>query len=122
MLVRASEKLAKPTFDFKYAIYRFAIYPKPFAEAEQWPELPITKRRMQFDQMLNALQQHFVQSRWDLAYPARPQPGTGKLQNSTHSAYRCAGQRRHHSSDVRGGLSTKHSALRAMMESRAFSP
>jgi hypothetical protein len=122
MLVRASEKLANPTFDFKYAIYRFAIYPKPFAEAEQCPELPITKRRMQFDQMLNALQQHFVESRWDLAYRARPQPGAGKLQNSTHSAYRCAGQRRHHSSDVPGVVGRGLAASRKMSRSMVSSP
>jgi hypothetical protein len=122
MLVRASEKLAKPTFDFKYEIYRFAIYPKPFAEAEQCPELPITKRRMQFDQMLNALQQHFVESRWDLAYRARPQPGAGKLQNSTHSAYRCAGQRRHHSSDVPGVVGRSLAASRKMSRSMVSSP
>jgi hypothetical protein len=53
----------KPAFQLKHPIPGFAIYLDPFAEAEQCPESPITKRRMQFDQMLNAPGQDFVEPR-----------------------------------------------------------
>ena len=40
----------EPPFQFKYAIYRFAIYAEPLTKTQQRPQPPIAKRRMQFDQ------------------------------------------------------------------------
>jgi hypothetical protein len=77
----------EPTLQLKYAIYYFAIYPEPCTEAQQCPQPPIAKRRMLFDQAPKALDQNFVQPRRDpRAYRARPQAGTGKVQQATHFA------------------------------------
>jgi hypothetical protein len=53
-LRRRHTLMNKPTFQLRYAIYRFAIYSNPFAKAQQRPQPPITKRRMPFNQALNA--------------------------------------------------------------------
>jgi hypothetical protein len=74
----------EPTLKFKYAVYRLAIDPEPFAEAQQRPEPPITESRMEFNQPSNAFGQHFIEPRRCLLHDrARPQPGPGKLQDIT---------------------------------------
>ena len=54
-------------------------------------------------------------------YRSRPQPGTGKFKNSTRTAHRYAGPRRHHSSDVPGVVG-RLAASRRMSRSIVSSP
>jgi Integrase core domain len=91
----------EPTFEYKQSIHRLTVHADPFDETLHCPEASITEGRICFDQPLDAFRQDFVQPwRCRSNYRARPQPGTGKFQNSADSAHRYAGQRHYHSSDV----------------------
>src|SRR5258705_12895362 len=86
----------EPALEHQQSIHRLTVHADPFDETQHRPESPVTEGRMRFDQMSNALRQDLVEPRrWRSNYRARPQSGTGKLQNSAHSSHRYAGPRRH---------------------------
>src|SRR5580700_4904408 len=108
--------------EHQQSIHCLAVYADPLDETQHCPEPPVTECRMRFDQPLNAFRQDSVEPRRCRSnYRARPQPGPGKFQNSTRSAHRYAGQRRHHSSDVPGVVG-RLAASRRMSRSMVSSP
>jgi hypothetical protein len=93
----------EPALEHQQSIHCLTVRADPFDETQHCPEPPVTESRMRLDQTLNALRQDLVEPRGCRSnYRARPQPGTGRFQNSAHSAHRYAGQRHYHSSDVPG--------------------